>query len=246
MAQNRKLCYPAWHSAAHSLRDIKDREKILIDVLGMSASILSPDTSSMDRSPSQPVTALLAKWQAGDEKALERLLPLVYEELRRIAHGHLQKERHGHTLQTTALVHEAYLRLTKEEPPQLESRAHFFAVSANLMRRILVEYARGRRAAKRGGGRTLTLDEATTLLKGKSTDLLALDDALNGLAQLDPRQSRIVELRFFAGLSIEDTSHVLGISPATVKRDWITARLWLYDQISRQNQRAKKAAGGEA
>jgi RNA polymerase sigma factor (TIGR02999 family) len=195
---------------------------------------------------SQPVSELLAKWHAGDERALERLLPLVYEELRRIAHRYLRKERPGHTLQTTALVHEAYLRLTKEEGRQFENRAHFFAVSAHLMRQILVEYARSRRAARRDGGHRLTLQEAATLLEARHTDLIALDEALNGLARLDPRQSRIVELRFFGGLSIEDASRVLGISPATVKRDWITARIWLYDEISRHGGRSKQAGAGRA
>jgi len=191
--------------------------------------------------PSQPVSDLLVKWQAGDEKALEQMLPLVYEDLRRIAHRHLKNERQGHTLQTTALVHEAYLRLTKEKPRHFENRAHFFAISAHLMRQILVEYARSRRASKRDAGHTLMLEEVAVLLKGPRTDLIALDDALHELARLDERQSRIVELRFFAGLSIEDTSHVLGISPATVKRDWITARMWLYDEISKQKQQSKGA-----
>ena len=182
--------------------------------------------------PSQPVSELLAKWQAGDEKALERLLPVVYQELRRIAHHYMRQERPGQTLQTTALVHEAYLRLREEKPRQFENRAHFFAVSAHLMRQILVDEARRRRAAKRDHEGLLTLEEAENLLKTRNTDLLALDDALNGLARLDPRQGRIVELRFFAGLSIEDTAEVLGISPATVKRGWLTARMWLYHELS--------------
>lgn len=186
----------------------------------------------MTSSPYQVLTELLAKWQAGDESAQERLVPLVYEELRRIAHRYLRKERQGHTLQTTALVHEAYLRLTKQEPRHFENRAHFLAVSAHLMRQILVEYARSRRAAKRDGGSRITLEGAVLLGKRRGLDLIALDDALNGLARLDRRQSQIVELRFFAGLTIEDTSHVLGISPATVKREWATARTWLYQEMS--------------
>jgi RNA polymerase sigma factor (TIGR02999 family) len=190
---------------------------------------------------SQPVSELLAKWQAGDEKALETLVPLVYRELRGIAHRYLRNERPGHTLQTTALVHEAYLRLTKEGGRHFQNRAHFFAVSAHLMRQILVNYAKARLAAKRDGGYTLTLQESTTLLKAPNTDLAALDDALNGLARLDPRQSQIVELRFFAGLSIDDISQVLGISPATVKRDWTIARMWLYDQMSKQGRQSKQA-----
>ncbi len=177
--------------------------------------------------PSKSVSERLANWKAGDERAVERLLPIVYDELRRIAHRYLRKERPGHTLQTTALVHEAYLRLAKEEPRHFENRAHFFAVSAHLMRQILVDYARSRRAAKRDLAGTLQLEESALLLKAGSPDLIKLDDALNGLAQLDPRQSRIVELRFFGGLSIEETAQVLDISPATVKRDWTTARIWL-------------------
>lgn len=190
---------------------------------------------------SQPVSELLAKWQAGDENALETLVPLIYRELREIAHRYLRKERPGHTLQTTALVHEAYLRLTKEEGRHFANRAQFFAVSAHLMRQVLVNYAKARLAVKRESGYRLTLQESATLLKAPNTDLVALDDALNVLARLDPRQSRIVELRFFGGLSIEGTSQVLGISPATVKRDWTMARMWLYDQMSRQGRHSKRA-----
>ncbi len=181
----------------------------------------------------QPITELLAKWRAGDEDSLRRLVPLVYNELRRLAHCHLRKERPNHPLQTTALVHEAYLRLMKQAPMDFENRAHFFAVCAQLMRQILVQYARRRKAAKRDGGYKLTLDRAVALAESRSVDLVALDDALNGLAKLDPQQSRIVELRFFGGLSIEETSHALGVSPATVKRHWITARVWLHNEISR-------------
>jgi len=183
---------------------------------------------------SQPVSDLLAKWRAGDEESLRRLLPVVYNELRRVAHFHLRKERPGHTLQTTALVHEAYLCLVKQEAMNFENRAHFLAVCAQLMRQILVQYARRRNAAKRDGGYKLTLDDhAMALVENRSVDLVALDDALNGLAELDSQQSRIVELRFFGGLSIEETSKVLGISPATVKRHWTTARVWLHTQINR-------------
>jgi len=181
---------------------------------------------------SQPVSELLAQWRAGDEESLRRLIPLVYNELRRVAHHHLRGERPDHTLQTTALVHEAYLCLMKQ-PIDFENRAHFFAVCANLMREILVQYARRRKAAKRDAGCILTLDENRVLPKGQSLDLVALDDALHELAKLDPQQSRIVELRFFGGLSIEETSHVLGISPATVKRHWTTARVWLHDEITK-------------
>lgn len=188
----------------------------------------------MPGATSQPVSALLAQWRAGDEESLRRLVPLVYNELRRVAHHHLRRERPDHTLQTTALVHEAYLRLMKEQPTDFENRAHFFGVCANLMRELLVQYARRRRAAKRDAGYKVTLD-GVGVLESRSLDLVALDDALHELAKLDPQQSRIVELRFFGGLSIEETSHVLGISPATVKRRWTTARIWLHDEITRAN-----------
>jgi RNA polymerase sigma factor (TIGR02999 family) len=185
---------------------------------------------------SQPVSQLLAQWRAGDEESLRRLVPLVYNELRRLAHYYLRRERPDHTLQTTALVHEAYLSLMKQPPTELENRAHFFGVCANLMREILVQYARRRNAARRDGGYRQTLDVADALPNGRNLDLIALDDALQELAKLDPQQSRIVELRFFGGLSIEETSHVLGISAATVKRHWTTARVWLYDEINRSGR----------
>jgi RNA polymerase sigma factor (TIGR02999 family) len=181
----------------------------------------------------QPISELLFKWRAGEEESLRLLVPLVYKELRRLAHYHLRRERPNHTLQTTALVHEAYLCLMKQEPMDFENRAHFFAVCARLMRQILVQYARRRNAAKRGGGYQLTLDGAVALAESRSVDLVALDEALNELAKLDPQQSQIVEMRFFGGLSIEETSQVLGISPATVKRHWTTARVWLNHEISK-------------
>jgi len=184
-------------------------------------------------STSQSVSALLARWHAGDAEALEAIVPLVYNELRRLAHLYLQKERPDHILQSTALVHEAYLRLVKQNGKKLENRSHFFAICAQLMRQILVEYARNRRAAKRDGGPVLTLNDNIALVKSKSVDLIALDDALRKLAKFDPQQSRIVELRFFGGLSIEETSRVLDISEATVKRDWTTAKIWLHHQMSR-------------
>jgi RNA polymerase sigma factor (TIGR02999 family) len=186
-----------------------------------------------EASTQQPVSALLAKWQAGDEQALEALLPVVYKELRRLAHRYLQKERRDHTLQSTALVHEAYLRLVKQGGARFENRDHFFAICAQLMRQILVEYARAHRAAKRDAGRSITFNEEIAVFKNRAVDLVALDDALTDLAKLDPQQSRIVELRFFGGLSIEEAGHVLGISPATVKRDWATAKAWLYHQMNR-------------
>jgi len=178
------------------------------------------------------VTELLAEWEAGDEEALKRLLPFIYNELRRLAHQYLRKERPHHTLQTTALVHEAYLRLTQQGPAHIQNRAHFFAVSAHLMRQILVQYARRRHAAKRDAGIRVTLD-GVSLGKSRGVDLVALDDALKGLARLDALQSRIVELRFFGGLTIEETSQVLEMSPATVKRHWATARIWLHHTMSR-------------
>jgi RNA polymerase sigma factor (TIGR02999 family) len=187
----------------------------------------------VSRLSSKPVSELLGKWQAGDSEALQNLMPLVYADLRRLAHQCLRKERPDHTLQSTALVHEAYVRLTKRERVYFERRSEFFAVSAQLMRQILVDYARSHRAAKRNGGLKIVLDEATALPAARELNLVALDDALNELSRLDPQQGRIVELRFFGGLSIEETSQFLGISPATVKRDWATARLWLNKQMSR-------------
>lgn len=189
----------------------------------------------MPETTSQPIGVLLANWRAGDEESLHRLLPLVYDELRRLAHNYLRKERPGHTLQSAALVHEAYLCLMKQQPMEFKNRAHFFAVCAQLMRQILVQYARRRNAAKRDGGYKLTLDESIAPARIRSVNLIALDDALNGLAKLDQQRSRIVELRFFAGLSIEETSQVLGVSPATVKRDWNAAKLWLYSEIRKAN-----------
>lgn len=159
-------------------------------------------------------------------------MPLVYDELRRLADHYLRRERGDHTLQSTALVHEAYMRLAGQNPPEWQNRAHFFGIAAHVMRQILVEYARGRNAEKRGGNAiTLTLDEALPLprqMPAADIDVIALDRALDELSALDAQQGKIVELRFFAGLTIEDTSEVMGISPATVKRDWVTARAWLF------------------
>jgi RNA polymerase sigma factor (TIGR02999 family) len=181
------------------------------------------------------ISQLLAKWQDGDHEALRALVPLLYEDLRKVAHQYLRKARPGHTLQTTALVHETYLRLELQHAPQFQNRQHFVAVCALLMRQILMGYERTRRAAKRGaGGTAVTLDDAIAPAKARTLDLIALDDALTGLAQLDPQQSRIVELRFFGGLSIEETAQLLGLSPATVKRHWATARVWLHREMSRE------------
>ena len=162
------------------------------------------------------------------------MIPLLYHDLHQVAQRYLRKARPGHTLQTTALVHEAYLRLEQHHDAKFQNRSHFVAICALLMRQILVGHERTRRAAKRGaGGENLTLNDATAVMKGRPVDLIALDDALKDLARLDPQQSRIVELRFFGGLSIEETAEVMGISPATVKRHWSTARLWLHREMSK-------------
>lgn len=189
----------------------------------------------MEPTPSQ-VTELLQRWSGGDSAAREKLVPLVYDELRRLARQCLAGNQQ-HTLQSTALVHEAYLRLVDHTSVRWDNRVHFFAVAAQLMRRILIDHVRTRRAKKRGGDCvTLVLDEAVALPGGRGVDLVALDDALNGLAALDERQCRLVELRFFAGLSIDETSQALEISPATVKREWATARLWLLREMNRSTQ----------
>ena len=181
---------------------------------------------------SHNISHLLNEWNAGDERALDTLTPLVYEELRRQAARYLRRERPGHTLQTTALIHEAYLRLIDAKDVNWQSRAHFFAVAANLMRRILVEHARRRDAAKRGGSHIrVQLDEAVATADEDGVDLLAIDQALDRLAAIDPQQARVVELRFFSGLSVEETAAALGVSPKTVKRDWSVARAWLRREI---------------
>lgn len=185
----------------------------------------------MDPNSRGPVSQLLEKWRAGDSEALDALVPLVYADLRRLAHRYLQKQRPDHTLQSTALVHEAYLRLAKHEKMRFENRAHFFAVLARIMRQILVDYARNQRAAKRDAGIKLVLDEGIAPGPLRQVNVVVLDDALQGLSRLDSRQGQIVELRFFGGLSLEETALVLGVSPATVKRDWTTARLWLKKQL---------------
>jgi RNA polymerase sigma factor (TIGR02999 family) len=177
---------------------------------------------------------LLGRWRSGDRDALDSLIPLVYEELRRIAQHYLRNERPGHTLQSTALVHEAYVRLIRQDLPQWQNRAHFFAVAAQLMRQILVDHARAYRADKRGGGVcNLALDDAEKDALQVDVDIVALDDALKTLSAMDPQQGKVVELKFFGGLSIEDTAEVLGVSSSTVKRDWITARAWLHRELDR-------------
>ena len=183
-----------------------------------------------------PISDLLATWKAEDPQALAAVVPLVYEELRSLAHRYLRNQRRDHTLQSTALVHEAYLRLSKQKDLHFEHANQFFALAALIMRQVLVDYARSRQATKREAGWKLSLDDCASLLRGKSIELIALDDALKGLADLDAEQSKIVELRFFGGLSIKETAAVLGISPATVKRHWTSARIWLHHELSRNSQ----------
>jgi RNA polymerase sigma factor (TIGR02999 family) len=191
----------------------------------------------VEHHPQGEVTQLLQSWRMGDRKALDALVPLVYHELRRLARFQLRKERSDHTLQSAALVHEAYVRLIGAKPAEWHDRAHFFAVAAHLMREILVDYARRHAAAKRGGDACkLSLDEAAITPRKTDVDLVALDDALRELARLDARQSRVVELRFFAGLTLSEISEVLDIAPATVQRDWTAARAWLHREISRKQQ----------
>lgn len=183
---------------------------------------------------SPQVSDLLRRWSEGDGAALDRLMPLVYQELRRMARRYMGQQPAGHTLQTTALIHEAYLRLVGQEEKHWESRAHFFGVAAQAMRHILVDYARARGAAKRGGERrAVSLEEATVVSDERAAEVVALDDALAELARLSPRQSRVVELRYFGGLSVTETAEVLKVSPDTVTRDWNQAKAWLYRALSR-------------
>ena len=183
--------------------------------------------------PTREVTQLLVAYNNGDTQALDKLLPLVYDELRSLADHYLRRERSGHTLQATALVHEAYLRLVDQDT-SWQNRAHFFGVAAQMMRRILVDHARRNLAAKRGsGGVKLSVDETIDLSVERAADLVALDEALDALAEFDPRKSKLVELRYFAGLSIEETAKALGVSVPTVVRQWRTAKAWLYQQIKR-------------
>ena len=178
------------------------------------------------------VTQLLIDWRNGDRAALDKLMPLIHEELRRLAHHYMSRERSGHTLQTTALVNEAYLRLVNRKDVHWQNRAHFFAIAAQSMRNILVDHARGLAYAKRGGGaRKTSLDEAMVVTQERAAEVVALDDALKELAAIDPQQSRIVELRFFGGLTVEEAAEVLSVSPATIKREWSTAKAWLYREL---------------
>ena len=184
------------------------------------------------------VTQLLAAWTDGDEAALEQLVPIIQAELRRLAKNYLKRERPGHTLQTSALVNEAYVRLINWKTARFESRAHFFGVSAQLMRRILVDFARRRPRVQGDSVRHVSLDEALSVATEPDTDLVALDEALVQLAQLDPRKARIIELRFFGGMSVDETAEFLGISPATALREWQKAKAWLYRELSAEKENA--------
>ena len=184
--------------------------------------------------PPRDITQMLLDWRQGDPEVLERLVALVYDELRRLAAHYLQRERPDHTLQATTLVHEMYLRMVDQRRVHWQNRAHFFGLAATFMRRILVDYARSQHTAKRGGSvQKLSLDEAIGVPGGRDVGLVALDDALTALAAVDPQQSRIVELRFFGGLTIEETGEVLGVSPATVSSEWSLARAWLRRAIDK-------------
>jgi RNA polymerase sigma factor (TIGR02999 family) len=186
---------------------------------------MCPDSSAQ-------ITRLLDNWHQGDQKARDELIPLVYDQLRRMARQRLWHQRPDHTLQSAALVSEAYLRLVQQKSPEWQNRAHFFGVAAQMMRNILVDYARNRLAAKRGGGaQRLSLETEFAPAHQREIDLVALDDALTKLASLDAEQSRLIELRYFGGLSIEETAEVMGVSPATVKREWATARAWLQHEL---------------
>jgi RNA polymerase sigma factor (TIGR02999 family) len=190
----------------------------------------------MTEVPPHEVTQLLRAWSEGDERALEKLMPLVYDELHRLARRYMAGERPGHTLQTSALVNEAYLRLVDVKSLSWQNRAHFFGVSAQLMRRILVDFARSRRSLKRGGETlTVSLEEGSIVSRARGADVVALDDALKTLAAMDPRRSRVVELRFFGGLSAEESAEVLKVSPETILHDWKLAKAWLLRELSVDN-----------
>lgn len=195
---------------------------------------MNVDAAPRDAEPGvDDITELLQRWRGGDPRALEQLVPLVYRELRQLAQHLMLRERPEHTLEATALVHEAYLRLCGKDHPRWEDRAHFFAVAAQAMRRVLIDHARRLKFAKRGGGQApLSLDETATLSASTAREFVALDDALNALEGVDPALRQIVELRFFGGLTIPDVAHYLGLSPATVKREWRTAKAWLYAEMS--------------
>jgi len=180
------------------------------------------------------ITQLLIAWNQGDQRARDELMPLIYDELRRLARGHLRRERANHTLQPTALVHEAFIRLIDQSKVNWQNRAHFFGAAARLMRQILINHAEARRAAKRGGeAERVSLNDVDHFAAGHEVDLIALNEALNNLERIDPQQGQVVELRYFSGLTIEEIAEVIGVSPATVKREWSTARAWLRRELSR-------------
>ena len=216
-------------------------DALIIGDLAVGARILRSELAQIQVRRSGPmvhseqnVTELLLDWSAGDKAALDRILPIVYDELRKQAARYLQRERAGHTLQTTALINEAYIRLVDQKNVRWQNRAHFFGISAQLMRRILVDHARAKHRAKRGGSDIrVSLSDANLVVKETDLDIVAVDEALERLAQIDEQQSRVVELRFFAGLSVEETAEVLKISPATVKRDWSMAKAWLHRELTR-------------
>jgi RNA polymerase sigma factor (TIGR02999 family) len=184
--------------------------------------------------PTEDITGLLLDWGNGDKAALDRVVPLVYQELRRLAHRQMRRERASHTLQTTALINEAYLRLVDYVRVRPRDRAHFFAIAAQAMRRILIERARSRRSSKRGSGaQHVSLDEAAEVSNQRAADLMALDDALTSLAEMDPRKAQIVELKYFGGMTIEEAAEALEISTPTVERDWHFARIWLHREVSK-------------
>jgi RNA polymerase sigma factor (TIGR02999 family) len=188
----------------------------------------------MSQTTPETVTRLLMDWTSGSQQALDALMPLVYDELRRLARSHMRRERPGHTLAATGLVHEAYLRLLGQDV-NWQNRAHFFGIAAQMMRRVLVDYAKTQQRAKRGGGAVkVALDEPSLLSKNPPADIVALDESLNRLGKLDPQRARIVELRFFGGLSNEESAEILKISPATVQRQWAGARAWLYHELKHE------------
>jgi RNA polymerase sigma-70 factor, ECF subfamily len=189
----------------------------------------------MTEAQTHDVTQLLIDWSNGDQAALDRLVPVVEQELRRLAHHYMRHERAGHTLQTTALVNEAFVRLVNRKSVQWQNRAHFFGIAAQLMRTILVDHARSHACSKRGGGADkVELNEALVISQHKASEVIALDEALKELELIDPQQSRIVELRFFGGLTVEEAAEVLHVSPATIKREWSTAKAWLYRELAKQ------------
>lgn len=194
-------------------------------------------STTQDSEPSQEeITGLLLDWGNGDKAALDRVIPMVYQELRRLAHRQMRRERAGDTLQTTALINEAYLRLVDYTRVRPRDRTHFFAIAAQAMRRILIERARSHRSAKRGSGaQKVSLDAVENISNERAADLIALDEALTNLAALDPRKAQLVEMKYFGGMNIEETAEALGVSTPTVERDWHTARIWLHREISKKS-----------